>query len=300
MPTTNNSIPKGFDLLTGAELYNTKIKVYPDGKRNIIYSNRQIFHPEIEKEYIYEESEEEDCEVRRSTEDDQVDDGTDTGTDVGTESDAVSVIRDDVLKRNRERVFDIVYCNEWSWFLTFTFDPKLVDSSSEARVMQILRSWLGNRVQRKGLRYILVPERFKHSDGIHCHVLTNDVLDMTYSGRIRWGKKSYTEESARRLGFPVTDSDKIYNVNDWTLGFSTALPISENNGKLSVYLTKYITKGNDRIFGRYFWSSRNIVREPSIEYTNTPYDEIDLPEFPVPGTAYRVKYEQRMDYIVGV
>ena len=110
MPTTQN-IPSGFDLMTGAELYNTKTKIYPDGKKNIIYSNRQIFHPEIEKENTDEESEEEDCEVRGSTQDDSLDDGTDTRTDAGAESNAVSVVRDDVIKLKRERVFDIFFCN---------------------------------------------------------------------------------------------------------------------------------------------------------------------------------------------
>lgn len=299
MPTTLN-IPKGFDLLTGSELYNTKTKIYPDGKKNIIYSNRQIFHPEIEKEDTNEESEEEDCEVRRSAQDDQVDDGTDTGTDAGTESNAVSIVRDDVLKRNRERVFDIVYCNRWDWFLTITFDPKQVDFTNVPQVMNNLRIWLSNRVQRDGLRYILVPERFKKTNGIHCHALINNAVDTTYSGRIRIGKKSVPEEICKQKRIAYSDADKIFNVDDWKYGFSTALPISDNSGKLSVYLTKYITKGNDRIFGRYYWSSRNLVREPYIEYSNTPYDEIDLPEFEVPGTAYKVKYEQRMDYIVGV
>lgn len=299
MPTTQN-IPSGFDLLTGAELYNTKTKIYPDGKKNIIYSNRQIFHPEIEKEDIDEEGKEEDCEVRGSAKDDKMDDGTDTGTDAGTESDAVSVIRDDVLKRNRERVFDIVYCNKWDWFLTITFDPALVDSSNVGIVMSKLSRWLSNKVQRQDLRYILVPEKFHHSDGIHCHALINDAVDTTYSGRIRIGKKSVPEEICKQKRIAYSDADKIFNVDDWKYGFSTALPISDNSGKLSVYLTKYITKGNDRIFGRYYWSSRNLVREPYIEYSNTPYDEIDLPEFEVPGTGYKVKYEQRMDYIVGV
>lgn len=289
MPSTAQA---GYDPYMGIALFNTKIKIYPDGRKNIIYSNRQRFHPEVENDNKETDNETSEASFLGDTPADE----TDTGS---TGGDNMASIRDDVLKRNRERVFDIVFCNHWDWFLTVTFDPKKVESSDVSVVMKKLNTWLYNRVNRDGLRYILVPERFKKTNGIHCHALINDALDTTYSGRIRWGKKSYTEESARRFGFEYTDADKIYNVPDWGYGYSTALPITENAGKLSVYLTKYITKGNDRIFGRYYWSSRNIDREPHIEYTNSPYDEIDLPEYEIPGTGYKVKYDQQMEYTSG-
>lgn len=289
MPTTITQ--PGYDLMSGSELFNTKIKIYPDGKKNIIYSNRQIFHPEVEKD----EDNAYDLRDHGTDGSEQLSSGEDIRRTSETER-TESEFREDVLKRNRERVFDIVYCNHWDWFLTITFDPKKVDSSNVSEVMRKLQYWLNHKVQRSGLKYILVPEKFKHSDGIHCHALINDVVRTTYSNRIRVGKKSVPEEICKQEHIEYSDADKIYNVPDWKYGFSTALPISENAGKLSVYLTKYITKGNDRIFGRYYWSSRNIDREPYIEYTNSQYDEIELPEFIVPGTAYKVKYDQQMDY----
>ena len=275
--------------MSGLELYNTKIKIYPDGKKNIIYSNRQIFHPEVKK-YVNGRN---DLQSYLTDEPEHLSSVEDIRLTSETES---TELRDDVLKRNRERVFDIVYCNHWDWFLTITFDPKKVDFTNVNEVMRKLNIWLQNKVRRNGLQYILVPERFKKTNGIHCHALINDVVKTTYSNRIRVGKRSVPEEICKQEHIEYSDSDKIFNVPEWKYGFSTALPISENAGKLSVYLTKYITKGNDRIFGRYYWSSRNIDREPYIEYTNSSYDEIDLPEFEVPGTAYKVKYDQQMDY----
>lgn len=291
--TTKSSVPVGFDPVRGLELYNTKIKIYPDGKKNIIYSNRQIFHPDKDK------PESDDLEGFASfDEDEDVEISSEEIQETKT-LDKDSVFRDDVLKRNRERVFDIVYCNDWQWFLTITFDPKQVDFTNVPLVMNKLKNWLDNLVRRHGLKYILVPERFKKTDGIHCHALVNDSIDTVYSGRVRVGKKSYTEDYLQMMDIPYTDNDKIYNCTSWKYGFSTALPVSENCGKLSVYLTKYITKGNDRIFGRYYWSSRNIVREPDIEYTNSPYDEIELPEFAVPNTSVKVKYDQQFEYTLG-
>lgn len=272
---------QSFDLEKGILLYNCKIKHYPDGKTNTIYCNRPIFHPDIEKDDI------------KSYDDTESDDSTKPSS---KENSGSSEFREDVLKRNREKVFDIVYSNKWIWFLTITFDPKNVDSSNVSDVMRKLQYWLNHKVQRSGLKYILIPERFHHSDGIHCHALVNDAIKTEYSGRVRFGKKSFREQDCERLGIEYTDNDKIYNVPDWKYGFSTALPVTDNSGKLSVYLTKYITKGVDRIFGRYYWSSRNIVREPEIEYLSVPYDEIDLPEYTVPGTCYKCKYLTQMEY----
>lgn len=280
---------RSYDYYRGIELYNCKIKIYPDGKRNIIYSSLPIFHPETDKQLPDDLSGYELPDFLKTEEELQAKE---------EKSKQKSYLRDDVLKRNREKVFDIVYCNHWDWFLTITFDPKKVNSSNVSEVMHKLNIWLQNNVSRKGLRYILIPERFHHSDGIHCHALINDCLTTTYSGRIRVGKKSYLESDCIRLGLPYTESDKIYNVTEWKYGWSTALPVSDNSGKLSVYLTKYITKGVDRIFGRYYWSSRNINRDPQIEYCNVPYDEIDLIEFAVPGTSYRLKYDQQMEYSI--
>lgn len=291
-----HQLRKYYDANLGADVYNCKIKYYPDGKRNITFASHPIFRPkgdnndEQTNTGLYLEDEEES--VARN--EDQTD--NDTTDDRGTDTRDNEVFRDDVIKRNRERVFDIVYCNNWYWFLTITFDPKFVNSSNVFEVMSKLRIWLSNKVERNGLQYILIPEKFKKSDGIHCHALINDALTTTYSGRVRVGKKSYLEEDARRVGIEPNDFNRIYNVPEWKYGFSTALRVNENGGALSVYLTKYITKGTDKIFGRYYWSSRNIDREPYTEYYNVAYDEVDLEEFTVPGTAVRVKYLQEMDY----
>ena len=49
----------------------------------------------------------------------------------------------------------------------------------------------------------------------------------------------------------------VYNVNDWKYGFTTAICVDDNKERLSRYLLKYISKGNDKIFGKYFWSSKD-------------------------------------------
>ena len=97
---------RSYDYYRDIELYNCKIKIYPDGKRNIIYSSLPIFHPETDKKLP----------------DDLHNSNSEQEIESNPETTNKSELRDDVLKRNREKVFDIVYCNHWDWFLTITFD----------------------------------------------------------------------------------------------------------------------------------------------------------------------------------
>ena len=85
----------------------------------------------------------------------------------------------------------------------------------------------------------------------------------------------------------------IYNIADWQekFGFCTAIPIDGNITALSYYITKYISKGNDKIFGRFYWSSRNLQREPEIGYGMADFGEINQPVYKVEGTTRMLKYE---------
>lgn len=253
------------------EQYNTKTKVYPNGATAITYCSHAIFNTGAEEikagegKILYEKS----------------------ASDNSESADR----REDVYKRVKEKVFDIIYCNQWEYFLTITIDPKKMDSSSPSEVMKNLSTWLYYQTKHYDLSYILVPERFKKSNGIHAHALISaGDLGLEFSGRIRIGKQSLKQEYCDRTGIAYTEYDKIYNATAWPYGFSTAIKVSNNDGALSTYLSKYITKNADMIFGRYYWSSRNIEREPAIELSNTDFEAVQLPEFAVPN-GVRLKYE---------
>ena len=65
--------------------------------------------------------------------------------------------------------------------VTLTLDQTQVDRYDMAAITRKLNAWLSNQVQRRGLIYVLVPER--HKDGaIHFHGFFNDVLDRVDSG----------------------------------------------------------------------------------------------------------------------
>ncbi len=139
--------------------------------------------------------------------------------------------------------------------------------------MKKLGNWLNNQVDRKGLKYILVPEYHK-SGRIHCHALINDVFKLVDS----------SHRSKQKI---------IYNILDWRYGFSTAIELDKNIYRVANYVSKYISKGTKKIFGKYYWHSKNIRREPDTYLIDSDYESINLKEyFPIEGCKWiSFKYE---------
>lgn len=68
----------------------------------------------------------------------------------------------------------------------------------------------------------------------------------------------------------------IYNLPNWTHGFTTAIPIYGDVENVSKYISKYITKAQGAaIGGRYYYSGGKLLR-PRYEYLNI--DVVSLPE----------------------
>lgn len=303
--------------------YNTKTKLYPNGATNTIYCNRPIFKSkfhvsqEIEKrieeklkqdsentklllDYL-EEKQIMDLEEFQKLRKERIKKEKEEKTQKKEPSLEIEV-HDDSVKRAKDKVFDIVYLNPWDYFITITFSDEFVNRQSEKEVMKKLISWLRNQVYRKGLKYILVPEYHKNG-GIHCHMLCNDVFTMLDSGTKTYKgfKKPMKDSTARFKGLDPGIGRTVYNIKEWKLGFSTAIKCYGNQSQLSYYITKYITKDIKKIFGKYYWSSRNIKRECEIILSDTDYSNVLTEEFEAPnsGGFYRFKYDSSMLYTIG-
>ena len=189
--------------------------------------------------------------------------------------------RMDNLKRAFDAVFDIVYQNEWDLFLTLTLRPDdSLDRTDPKQIIEPLRIWLSNLVQRKGLRYILIPEKHKNG-GIHAHMLCNNVFQLVDSGTKTYThfKRPMMDATAIARGLDPEHGQTVYNVPEWRYGFTTAIYVYGNPGNLAFYLTKYLTKDMKKIFGKYYWSSKNIVRKPQIILSNSNYDAVQAQEY---------------------
>lgn len=135
------------------------------------------------------------------------------------------------FKRAKNKIYDYARCNNWDYFLTFTFSPEKVDRSNYEECKKKLTVWLNNISQRYcngTLKYLIVPEL--HKDGINYHfhgLLSNcDGIIFEPSGLV--------DASGRT----------IYNLPQYKLGFSTATEISSVD-KACGYLAKYVTKQLD-------------------------------------------------------
>lgn len=150
------------------------------------------------------------------------------------------------MRRARGKLRRLALANEFRWFVTLTIDPEKCDSFDGAAVVRKLNAWCSNMVQRKGLRYILVPERHK-SGRIHFHGFFNDCMEVVDSGH--------------------TDSQghKIFNLPQWSLGFTTAIELYDDYTKAVGYVCKYVGKQGEKPAGRWYYSGGDL-REPEVTY----------------------------------
>lgn len=201
-----------------------------------------------------------------------------------------SVVRYDNIKRSKDKLLDICYNNDFTLFVTLTVDDSIVDGYSTDEIYKVLYKWLKATVKTYGLRYVLVPERHK-SGRIHFHGLfAYDrplVLERAYSKKT--GKPLFSKGSHR----------PIFNLPRWKYGYTTAIPIDDNYIRTVRYISKYITKDTEKIFGKRYFSGGKIYRDPiCVNYEVVDYDACELREYSIPNTnrhiKYDIKYEEKV------
>lgn len=151
------------------------------------------------------------------------------------------------MRRARGKLRRLALANDFRWFVTLTFNPEKVDSFDAAAVVKKLNAWCSNMVQRKGLRYILIPELHPTSGRIHFHGFFSDCLEVVDSGHMD------------RQGH------KVYNLPQWSLGFTTAIELYDDYTKAVGYVCKYVGKQDGKITGRWYYSGGDL-RDPEVTY----------------------------------
>lgn len=150
------------------------------------------------------------------------------------------------VHRAKIQCFDYIQCNpQLDTFVTITFSKEFVDRTSYDAIFDIMKPWLGNRVARNGLCYILVPEYHKDKQSIHFHGLFNSAALKLVAAR--------SPKNGRLLKTCI--GKQIYNVQDFPAGFTTAVKIDGESciDKVSKYIFKYMGKQvGQKIGGRYY------------------------------------------------
>lgn len=197
------------------------------------------------------------------------------------------------VRRARSKILDCIRCNlDFSHFCTLTYSAERVDREDYTEVVRKFSQWCDNRVRRKGLKYVAVIERHKRSNGLHFHVLCNNVLKLVDSGTVKCSghKKPIRLQTADRYKIPEADRKTVYNIADWCYGFSTAIKITGDDSlvKTSAYLQKYLTKDSDKVGGRYYYSGGDLLR-PRYDYCTADFfDDTNDYTISVPANTIKV------------
>lgn len=192
--------------------------------------------------------------------------------DVPPKGEAIDPERSKLSSRSRAKaaVRNIALCNSFDYFFTFTLSSEFVNRYDPVEVGKKVQTFLKNVSYRKSFQYVCVPEL--HKDGaIHFH------------GLCKLGDVKIERAISPRTGIPLSTNrgQPIFNVIDWGLGYSTCVPLDENYETACNYIVKYLSKGCDKILGKWYLSSRNLVKQPNISIVDGGTDfEVFLEDNP--------------------
>ena len=179
------------------------------------------------------------------------------------------------MRRARANLRRLALANGFDYFVTLTLDPAKIDRHDGAAVTKALSQWADNMVRRHGLRYILVPER--HKDGaFHFHGFFAGAGLIAADSGVQW------------------DGRPVYNLPQWTLGFTTAQRLCGEYTAAVGYCCKYIGKQEgQRPLGRWYYSGGALAK-PEKEYVTLDYRataedyKSEAVEFEIPGSKMLV------------
>ena len=214
-------------------------------------------------------------------------------------------------RRAKRKVIDYIMAEyDFKYFITLTLNGEDFPRDDINGACRKLLNWLRNRVQRDGLKYIMVPELHKDGKSIHFHGVINDALRVADSGTVipPYGGKPIKRETAQRKGLDPDECRTVYNLPDWLYGFTTAIEIyGDNAAALGGYIGKYITKqyaesqrldkqtSREKIGGRYYWHSNNL-REPVYQYFNVRFEDAIGETYETPAGQIKIQYTEEENH----
>ena len=179
-------------------------------------------------------------------------------------------------RRARRAVRDIMDCNDFEYFMTFTLDEKVIDRTDYTAFIKAVNRYMDNRVRRYGWKYCAVVEYHKREESnglhaLHLHAaVSGDKYNLADSGTVIRPKPAKSRpvmrSTAHRQGYTDDQLTTVYNVTDWQYGHSTAIHTYGKRLALARYITKYITKSDEKIGGRWYYSGGNLARALYLPY----------------------------------
>lgn len=151
------------------------------------------------------------------------------------------------VSRTKRVILEKALCNPWEWFCTFTIAESKMDRNDLVAWRDSFTQWMRDQ-RKKGfpIQYLIVPER--HQDGSwHAHGLFSGLPESELISFKEMDKRGYRSANGRRLPPKL----RFSNYKNWTayqdkFGFCSFGKIV-NPVAAGFYITKYITKDNDRM-----------------------------------------------------
>lgn len=168
------------------------------------------------------------------------------------------------MSRTKQAIYGYALSNAFEWFVTFTFNPRIVNSRVYDDCVYSLSNWLNEIRKRRcpDMVYLVVPEYHTDKEKFHFHALMSNISELCFvdSGRLHNDKP-------------------VYNLYEWRFGFSTAEAIDQNeeaHAKVCGYMLKYITKDLVSLTAnrRRYWISRSTIKKPDEQYFMLDADEM--------------------------
>lgn len=170
------------------------------------------------------------------------------------------------VSRARSTVFELATCNNWSFWATFTLDPKKYDRTNLDKFRKDFSQFIRDQGKKHDCKvaYLLVPEL--HSDGNSWHM----------HGFIEGLPISELRPFTLNENLPKVLRDKLkkgQSVYDWTsyrnkFGFNDLEAVG-NQEACSKYITKYFSKSLDvdiqTLGAHLYYSSQGLKRAVEIK-----------------------------------
>lgn len=254
-------------------LYNRRVKINPLNGEVLedVTASRPIFNPSGAVRRDHEKNRRADDSSGGSRQ------GISSAGDADGLSEGSTEGRARAAARARKELYELAACNDFDLFFTLTLDKERIDRYDYKEAVKKLSQWLDNRVRRRGLRYIAVPEL--HQDGaIHFHGLCNsEAARLVDSGR---SDKGHT----------------VYNLSDWSLGFTTAVKLYGDRNAAAHYIAKYVTKAaasgtTGTIGGRYFFHGGALNKARCVYY-HEDFGSVEGKEVSIEAAGLTFKYRK--------
>lgn len=154
---------------------------------------------------------------------------------------------DSSVSRTKRVILEKALCNPWEWFCTFTISKDKFDRKDLITWRDSFTQWMRDQ-RKKGLpiQYLIVPEQ--HKDGSwHAHGLFSGLPESELISFKEMDEQGYRTAEGRRLPQKLRNSEyRNWPAYQEKFGFCSFGAI-QNPVAAGFYITKYITKENDRM-----------------------------------------------------